>query len=66
MSLSWSARGIAQTITLSVKVVKALDSTDDAAGDYHEAIAFLQSLKHTIEPLHTSMALISGRDLETG
>lgn len=57
MSFGWSASDIAHAITLIVKVVEALDSADGAAADYREAIAFLQSLKHTLEPLQTFTAL---------
>jgi hypothetical protein len=57
MSFGWSAGDIAQAITLIVKVVKALDSADGAAGGYREAVAFLQGLKHTLEPLQTFTAL---------
>jgi hypothetical protein len=51
MSFGWSAGDIAQAITLIVKVAKALDSADGAAGDCREAVSFLQSLRHTLEPL---------------
>jgi hypothetical protein len=57
MSFGWSAGDIAQTIVFIVKVVKALDSIDGAAGHYREATAFLSSLKHTLEPLQTFTAL---------
>jgi hypothetical protein len=57
MSFGWSAGDIAQAITLIVKVAKALDSADGAAGDYREAVSFLQSLRHTLEPLQTFTAL---------
>lgn len=57
MSFGWSAGDIAQAVALIVKVAKALDSADGSAGDYREAVAFLQSLKHTLEPLQTLTAL---------
>jgi hypothetical protein len=53
MSFGWSAGDIAQAVVIIVKIVKALDSADGAAGDYREAVAFLRNLKHTLEPLQT-------------
>ena len=46
-----------QDIGLVVKIVKALDSTDGAAGDYREAVEFLLALKRTLEPLQTFTAV---------
>ena len=57
MSFGWSAGDIAQAVVLIIKVVKALDSVDGAAGDYREAVAFLENLKHTLEPLQSFTAL---------
>jgi uncharacterized membrane-anchored protein YjiN (DUF445 family) len=57
MSFGWSAGDIAQAIGLLVKVVRALDEVDGAASDYREAVAFLSSLKRTLEPLQTISAL---------
>lgn len=57
MSFGWSASDLAQAIGLIVKIVKALDEADGAAADYREAVKFLRSLKHTLEPLQTFAAL---------
>ena len=57
MSFGWSAGDIAQAIVIIVKVVKALDGVDGAAGHYREAVVFLQNLKHTLEPLQSFTAL---------
>ncbi|KAE9377696.1 hypothetical protein N431DRAFT_478870 [Stipitochalara longipes BDJ] len=57
MSLGWSARDIAQTLSLLVKLVRALDGADGAASEYREAVAFLKRLKRTLEPLQTLSAL---------
>lgn len=57
LTFGWSVSDIAQAITLIVQVVKALDDANGAAAGYHEANSFLQSLRHTLEPLHTFTAL---------
>lgn len=57
MSFGWSASDLALTVSLIVKAIKALDEVDGAAADYREAVKFLQSLKHTLEPLQTFVAL---------
>ncbi|KAN0094209.1 hypothetical protein V8E51_017393 [Hyaloscypha variabilis] len=51
MSFGWSAGNIAQAIVVVIKLVRALDDTNGAASDYREAVAFLNSLKRTLEPL---------------
>jgi hypothetical protein len=56
MSFGWSAGDIAGAITLLINLVEALDTCDGAAGDYREAVAFLQDLKHTLEPLRAFTA----------
>ena len=57
MSLSWSARDIAQAVNQLVKLVRALDGAKGAALDYREAVTFLTSLRRTLEPLQTLSAL---------
>jgi hypothetical protein len=57
MSFGWSAGDISQAIVLIVKVVKALDNVEGASKHYREAVTFLESLKHTLEPLQTFTAL---------
>ena len=57
MSFGWSAGDIAQALVVLVKIAKALDSADGAAGDYRESVLFLRSLKCTLEPLQTYTAL---------
>jgi hypothetical protein len=57
MSFGWSARDIEQALSLLVKLVRALDGADGAASEYREAMAFLKSLKRTLEPLQTLCAL---------
>ena len=57
MSFGWSAGDIATAIALIVKVVQALDSAGGASAEYREAVAFLQDLRRTLEPLHTFTAL---------
>jgi hypothetical protein len=57
MSFGWSAGDIAQDVAFIIKVVKAVDSAGGAAGHYRGAPAFLESLKHTPEPLQTFTAL---------
>lgn len=57
MSFVWSAGEIAQAISLIVKVARALDGVDGAASGYREAVAFLTSLRRTLEPLQTLSAL---------
>lgn len=57
MSFGWSVGDIAQAITLVVKVVKALDGVDGAGASYREAVAFLTTLKRTLEPLKSTSAL---------
>jgi hypothetical protein len=57
MSFGWSAGDIAQAVSIIVKVVKALDEVDGAGKHYREAVTFLESLKHTLEPLQTFTAL---------
>lgn len=56
MSFGWSAGDIAQAIVLVVKLARALDDANGAASDYREAVAFLTSLKRTLEPLQTLSA----------
>jgi hypothetical protein len=45
MSFGWSAGDIAAAITLLYNLDEALDSCDGAAGDYREAVGFLEDLK---------------------
>jgi hypothetical protein len=45
--------GIAGAITLTLNLVEALDSRNGSAGDYREAVAFLQVLKRVLESLRT-------------
>ena len=56
MSFGWSAGDIAQAIVVVIKLVRALDDANGAASDYREAVAFLNSLKRTLEPLQTLSA----------
>lgn len=68
MSFGWSVSDIAAAITLVLQLIDALDSRDGAAGDYREAVAFLQDLKRTLEPLETFTAWNSypayGKDIQ--
>ena len=54
MSFRWSAGDIATLVSLTIKIVKALDSRGGSAKQYREATAFLQTVKDTIEPLQDS------------
>ncbi|KAF4632161.1 hypothetical protein G7Y89_g5964 [Cudoniella acicularis] len=56
MSFGWPAGDLATEITIVYNLVEALDSCDGAANDYREAVAFLQDLKRTLEPLQTFTA----------
>jgi hypothetical protein len=56
MSFGWSAGDIAAAITLAYNLIQALDTCDGAAGDYREAVSFLQDLKRTLEPLQAFTA----------
>ncbi|KAF4631000.1 hypothetical protein G7Y89_g7137 [Cudoniella acicularis] len=44
-------------IVIIAKVAKALDEVDGAGKHYREVVTFLESLKHTLEPLQTFTAL---------
>jgi hypothetical protein len=57
MSFGWSAGDIAQAVVFIVKIVEALDDAHGAAGNYREAVTFLRSVKHTLEPLQTFTSL---------
>jgi hypothetical protein len=56
MSFGWSAGGIAGAITLILNLAEALDSRNGSAGDYREAVAFLQDLKRVLGSLRTLSA----------
>ncbi|KAH7136742.1 hypothetical protein B0J13DRAFT_80496 [Dactylonectria estremocensis] len=56
MSFGWSAGDIAAAITLVYNVAKALDDCDGASEDYREAMAFLQGLNRSLEPLQAFTA----------
>ena len=47
---------IAAALTVAYNLIQALDNVDGAAGDYREAVSFLQHLKRTLEPLQTFTA----------
>ena len=51
MSFGWSAGDIATALTVAYNLIQALDKVDGAAGNYREAVSFLQHLKRTLEPL---------------
>ncbi|KUJ06837.1 uncharacterized protein LY89DRAFT_743474 [Mollisia scopiformis] len=56
MSFGWSAGDIAAALTVAYNLIQALDSVDGAAGNYREAVSFLQHLKRTLEPLQSFTA----------
>ncbi len=68
MSFGWSAGDIAAAITLAYNLIQALDTCDGAAGDYREAVSFLQDLKRTLEPLQaftgSNVVPVYGSDIE--
>jgi hypothetical protein len=57
MSFGWPAGDIATAVKLIYNLIQALDTCDGAAGDYREAVGFLQDLKRTLDPLQTLAAL---------
>lgn len=56
MSFGWSASDLATAITLTYKLIQALDTCDGATAEYREAVSFLRDLKRVLEPLQTFTA----------
>jgi hypothetical protein len=56
MSFGWSAGDIAAALTLLYNIIEALDDSAGSPADYREAVAFLRTLKRTLEPLETLSA----------
>lgn len=53
MSFGWSASDIATAISVTYKLIQALDDAHGAADNYREAVAFLEDLLRVLKPLET-------------
>lgn len=57
MSFGWSASDIATAISVTYKLIQALDDAHGATDNYREAVAFLRDMLRVLEPLKTFTVL---------